>query len=351
MNALQRRLPAAVRPHATFIGVMPYLTLLVGILVLVLLPVFSSYEVTSFNVYDILQNFGVLGLVTLALGLTMIAGEFDLSVASMYSLGGMIAVKTGAAEPAVGFLVALSVGAFVGLVQGGVVSKLRINSMPVTLGGFLTLLGISHVISNSKSVAFSNYDIGATLDAPIAEIFSWRSIIALGVFALAAFAMSFTRLGRDVRAVGGDRRAARTAGVPVDRILIGVFVVAGVVAALPGVLIDYSLSAATPDIGGVDALIFAATAALLGGVGLSGGIGSPVGIAAGILSLSILQELLVILASPDYVSDLITGGLLLFVTMTVAPELGQWWRTVGLGGGFRRPIPVAEPAAGPAPGD
>ena len=110
MNALAKRATGGSAAAPDVIGLMPPLTLLVGILILASSSPFSSYEVTWFNVYDVLQNFGVLGLVTLALGLTMIAGEFDLSVASMYSLGGMIAVKTGEAEPALGFLVALAVG-------------------------------------------------------------------------------------------------------------------------------------------------------------------------------------------------------------------------------------------------
>ena len=74
-------------------------------------------------------------------------------------------------------------------------------------------------------------------------------------------------------------------------------------------------------------LTFSATAALIGGVSLSGGKGSAVGIAAGVLSLSVLEEILAILGSPDYVSSLITGGLLIVVTIVWAPEMSQWFRT------------------------
>ena len=72
------------------------------------------------------------------------------------------------------------------------------------------------------------------------------------------------------------------------------------------------------------------TAALIGGVSLSGGKGGAVGIAAGVLSLSVLQEILAILRSPDYVSSLITGGLLVAVTIVWAPELSLWFRTTRL---------------------
>ena len=98
------------------------------------------------------------------------------------------------------------------------------------------------------------------------------------------------------------------AGVRVDRLLVGVFVVSALGAALPGALLSYSLATASPTNIGFDVLTFSATAALLGGVSLSGGKGGAVGIAAGVLSLSVLQEILAVLRSPDYVSSLITGG-------------------------------------------
>ena len=133
-----------------------------------------------------------------------------------------------------------------------------------------------------------------------------------------------TRWFPSVRAIGGDRRAARVAGVPVDRLLVAVFVLSALGAALPGALLSYSLATASPTNIGFDVLTFSATAALIGGVSLSGGKGSPVGIAAGVLSLSVLQEILAILGSPDYVSSLITGGLLVIVTFVWAPDLSRW---------------------------
>ena len=182
--------------------------------------------------------------------------------------------------------------------------------MPVTLGGYLVVLGITYILGHSKSVIYEDYTVGLRLDKPILQIFSIRSLVALGIFVVAALVLRYLRVGRDIRAIGGDRRAARVAGVRVDRLLVGVFVVSALGAALPGALLSYSLATASPTNIGFDVLTFSATAALLGGVSLSGGKGGAVGIAAGVLSLSVLQEILAILRSPDYVSSLITGGLL-----------------------------------------
>lgn len=321
---------ARMRPRAG--DVAPYAILAVTIVALALLPALTQYPVRTANVYDIFQNFASYGLVALALGITIIAGEFDLSVSSMYLLGGMVAVLTGTGSPLVGILAALGTAILVGLVQGALVAGFRLNSMPVTLGGYLVVLGITYILGHSKSVIYSNYTVGLRLDKPILQIFSIRSLVSLGIFVVAATVLRYLRVGRDIRAIGGDRRAARVAGVSVDRLLIGVFVVSALGAALPGALLSYSLATASPTNIGFDVLTFSATAALIGGVSLSGGKGGVVGIAAGVLSLSVLEEILAVLRSPDYVSSLITGGLLVIVTVVWAPELSQWFRTTRFAG-------------------
>jgi ribose/xylose/arabinose/galactoside ABC-type transport system permease subunit len=295
-------------------------------LAMAVLPAVSHYQVSASNVYDVLQNFASLGLVALALGTTMIAGEFDLSVTSMYLLGGMVAVLTGGTSPVAGVFCALAVAVAAGGIQGTVVAGLRLNSMPVTLGGYLILLGITYILGHDQTVTYANYSVGLRLDQPILTIFSLRSFVALGIFGVAAVVMEFTRVGRDVRAVGGDRRASRIAGVRVGRVIVGVFVTSAVMTALSGSLLGYSLATASPTIA-LDQLTFAATAALLGGVSLAGGRGTPLGIAAGVLALSILQELLGIVAAATYVQSLVTGGLLIAVASSAGiKRLTPWLR-------------------------
>jgi ribose transport system permease protein len=318
------------RPRAGELA--PYAILALMILALALLPALSRYTVRTANVYDIFQNFAGYGLVALALGVTIIAGEFDLSVSSMYLLGGMVAVLTGSGSPLVGILAALGTAIVVGLIQGGLIAWFRLNSMPVTLGGYLVVLGITYILGHSKSVIYSNYTVGLRLDKPVLQIFSIRSLVSLGIFVVAALVLRYVRVGRDIRAIGGDRRAARVAGVSVDRLLVAVFVGSALGAALPGALLSYSLATASPTNIGFDVLTFSATAALIGGIRLSGGKGGAVGIAAGVLSLSVLQEILSILRSPDYVSSLITGGLLVVVTIVWAPDLSRWFRSTRLPG-------------------
>lgn len=298
----------------------PFLIFALVVVAFLAVPLYSQETATQFNVYNALQSSAALGLLALAVGLSMIAGEFDLSTVGMYALGGMLAVKFGVDSPLVGVAVALAAGALIGLVQGGIIAKLGISSVPVTLGGYIALLGLTSVISGGESIAYDNLDAGLWLEQEILTWFSPRSLIMLAVFVAVGTLLFWTRIGRDLRAVGGDRRASRAAGVRTDRMLVGTFVSTAMISALAGALLAYSIAAAKPDPGGTP-LVFAVTAALLGGVTLAGGRGTALGVLAGVLALSLLQEIFVIVATPDYVSNLVLGGLLVVVIAFDAPHL------------------------------
>ncbi len=317
-----RRTPMSRRVRTS----MPYALLAIMGLALFVLPQFSGRQASAFNVYDALQLWSAYGLVALGVGLTMIVGEFDFGVLGVFALCPMIAVKLGEYNLFLGLGAALAVAALVGFLEGAIVAKLRVHSMPVTLGFYIALLGANIAIGNSQSVSFSNLDVGSALDEVKLSILSWRSIIAFIVFALVFLIMRFTHIGRDIRAVGGDRRASRMVGVEVDRVLIGVFVASAVCSGLGGILLAYSFATALSN-PGLYPLQFAVTAAIVGGVSLVGGVGGPVGIAAGALTLSLLQELFSLLAAPTYLSSLITGILLVLATFVAAPDLGARWKS------------------------
>jgi ribose transport system permease protein len=303
----------------------PLLTFAASALAMILLPLLFGGSVSSINIYNVGQTFADYGLVALAIGLALIIAEYDLSIASVYGLSGIVAVKLGVASPLVGVLAGIGVGIAACAIQGIVVAVARISSLPVTLGGYLTVAGLSLTITHAETVDYANIDAGFNLDRPILEVFSLRSLITAAVFVLAALAMHFTRTGRDVRSVGGDRRASRTAGVPVRVTIIGVFAVAGACSALAGAMASYSLASASPNVG-LGPLIFGTIAALLGGVKLSGGQGSALGIAAGVLAFAGLDETLAIVGAPDYVTALVTGTVLIVVTIASAPDLARTLR-------------------------
>lgn len=300
----------------------PAVSLLAVIVVFLCTPLISGSALTTFDVYNTLQGFAQLGLLALGLGLTMIAGEFDLSVVGTYALGGMLAVQTGQSSPVLGIVVAVAAGAAIGALQGGLIARLRLPSLPVTLATYIALLGLTSAMSGGLSKTFANSGASLWVDQTTAGVFSPRSLITLAAFLAAAVILGCTRLGRGLRAIGGDRRASRVAGVRVGRTLVGLFTISGTLASLGGALLSYSLASANPD-PGLQPLILGAVACLLGGVSLAGGRGLPAGLLAGTLSVALLAQTVAITKLPDYYTELLYAALLVVVVATDAPGLRE----------------------------
>lgn len=290
------------------------------IAVLGLLDHGTGYFFSIGTVFSVMQLFATLGLVALGLGLSMLVREFDLSVSGMVGLAGCIAVMTGGANPWLGAVLGVGAGLVSGILQGLIMTRLNLSSVGVTLGGLLTLQGLTYVLTGNQNVSYPNMTVALELNSPIAGLFSVRSVVALAIFVIAALLMTYTRLGRDVIATGSDRRASRIAGLNTDRVVIGVFAASGACSALAGVLLSYSLGAASP-VGLSDVLAPAAAAAIVGGVSVVGGRGSALGIAAGVLTLCILSSGLSAIGVPPYVHDLVTGAILLVIAILDGPDL------------------------------
>jgi ribose transport system permease protein len=299
---------------------LPLVAFGITVLAFVSVPAYTDASVRTFDVYNALQVVARLGPIARALGLTMIAGEFDLSVVGTYALGGMLTVQAGQEHYAYGVLAAIGAGATIGLVQGTLIAGLRLPSMPVTLATYIALLGLTSALSGGLTKTYSNASVTLWVDQPVLQFFSPRSLITLGLFLAAAVVLGGSRWGRELRAIGGDRRASRVAGVRAGRLLVGTFVVSGTLSALGGSLLSFSLGSANPD-PGVQPLILATAAALLGGASLTGGRGSAVGLFGGVAAVALLAEIATLTALPAYVTQLFYAGLLGIIVVVDAPDL------------------------------
>ena len=314
MSAVARGLTSPkYRPYQFLVGTM---------LLLVVLDWNGGRFLTSATVFSVLQTFGTLGPAALGLGMTMLVREFDLSIAGVFGLAGCVAVLTGGDHAWLGLLLGILTGAAFGLVQGLIITSLGLPSIAVTLGGLLIAVGLAFVLTESQSIVYGNLDLALRLNERIATVFSARSLIAFATFVVAAIVLGFTRIGRDMIALGSDRRSAEIVGLNVKMILIGTFVCSGALAAGSGALLSYSLTSGSPS-GLSDVLVPAAAAAILGGVSLSGGTGTPAGIAAGVLTLAVMRAGLNAIGAPPYAHDLAMGAILLAVAVLDAPRLGQ----------------------------
>ncbi len=309
----------------------PYILLLATIAIFYVVDL-GHGRLNQATVFSVLQLFATLGPVALGLGMTMIAREFDLSIVGIMSLTGCIAVMTGGTYPLLGLVLAVAAGCFAGALQGAVMIWLDISSIGVTLGGLLTSGGLAYVLTDNSSISYQRMDVAMMVNAPIVGFLSIRNTVAIMLFLIAACMFHWTRIGRDVVATGSNRRAALVAGVGVQRVVIGVFALSGTLAALSGALLSYGLAAASP-VALVDALVPATAAAIIGGVSLSGGKGTPASIAGGVLVLCVLRSGLTAIGVPPLVHDIVTGGVLLTVALLDASALEErsfafwrWWR-------------------------
>lgn len=300
----------------------PYLILAGTVLVLAAADLGAGRFLSGATGFSVLQLFATLGPVAIGLGLTMMIREYDISVAGMFGLAGCVAVLTGGESPALGIAAALAVGLLGGAVQALIMVWLRLSSVGVTLGGLLTFVGLSFVATENRAVTYPDMDVALFVNEPLLWMLSPRGMVAIAIVAVAALVMAWTRIGRDVIAMGSDRRAAVIAGVATDRLLVGVFMVSGALAALSGALLSYGLAAASPS-GLSDVLVPATAAAILGGVSLGGGTGRPLGIAAGVLTLCLLRSGLNAIGVAPFVHDVATGAILFVVAVLDGPALAR----------------------------
>ncbi|MFD8493583.1 ABC transporter permease [Amycolatopsis sp. NPDC059657] len=290
---------------------------------LVVVVIFGALVNDSFlgvdNLISILGASAALALVVLGESLVLISGKFDLSLESTVgiapALGAMLVIPAvsagfGTELPTfAGILVVLLIGALVGAVNGFLIVKLQLNAFIVTLAMLTILRGLLIGSTNGKTLfdlpdAFT--DLATTTFAGL-PMSVWLAAVA---YAVAGFVLRYHRVGRALYAIGGNREAARAAGIRVDRISWLVFVAAGVLAALGGLVLTGYVGALNANQG--DGMIFTVfAAAVIGGISLDGGKGSMFGALTGVLLLGVVNNLLNLAQVPVFWITAIYGGIIL----------------------------------------
>jgi len=284
---------------------------LVGVLIVicVIFSLLNSSFYTSASITNIFVSAVLVLLLALGETYVLISAGIDLSVASMLALSGMVAGKVmstmfegrqGSAWgiTLAGLACALAVGLLGGTLNGWAISRLKLNSLIVTLGTMGIFSGAAALISGGNPITNfpeSVFTIGNGTWGAIPIIV----VIAVVVIAVFAFVSQQTRFGRHVYAAGSNREALRRSGVSVSGVTIGVFGISGLVAGLAGFLDTAHFLTASPSAGSQD-LLLAVAAVVIGGTPLEGGEGSIVGTVIGALIISVLQNGFVILGVQAY---------------------------------------------------
>jgi len=292
------------------------------VVVLVVGTIVSPVFLTVSNMAGIGQQISALGVVVVGESLILLIGGMDLSLESTYGLAPMVAawliVPVSAfgsgtqLNPFLGLLVLFAVGAAVGMVNGLLIVKGRLNGFIVTLGMTIVLAGLQNGIVKAQSLfnlppAFGYLGSAYFGQVPVSLVVTVAIFVLVGVF------LRYHKTGRAIYAIGGNPAAARAAGIKVERIKIGVYVAGGMLAALGGLMEAGRVSAVTGQQGYGEGIIFSVfAAAVIGGVSLRGGRGNMIGAATGVILLGFVQNILDLANVSNYWIEAIDGGVILF---------------------------------------
>jgi ribose/xylose/arabinose/galactoside ABC-type transport system permease subunit len=258
----------------------------------------------------------LIGLTALGIGITMIAGEFDLSVGSLAAVIGVFTVNLIVAGMSIVPAIAIGVlaAAVFGALQGFVIALTGINSLVFTIGTLIGLRGFALIISNENSVTVPIPRLGETdfLAERFVGLLSPLSILMFAVFLVAHLFLRYTMWGREIFAIGGGRAEARAAGVSIMRPMVISFALSATLAGLAGAVSSVRLASATP-LGFDTLLLSAVTACLIGGIALEGGKGAVLGILIGLFTMRFLVGGVASLGAPYWLQSLAIGALLIFV--------------------------------------
>lgn len=273
---------------------------------------------TTDNIFTILRQAAIIGITAIGAHFVILMGDMDLSAAAVISLSGVVmgeAMVNQGFAPIPAALAALVVGALVGLANGLIVTKLRINAIITTLGTSSILSGIAFTITQGKTI------YGERGNDPIDKIeFLSRNrvlgdwvpvpvIILFACYIIAFIVLRYTAYGARVYAVGNNERAAWLSGIKVDRIRIATFVVAGALAGFAGIMQVARQGTATAGMG-ADFLFPILTAVVLGGASLRGGRGKVFSTLIAAIFLTSINNGMVLLGIDIYTQNIVSGVIL-----------------------------------------
>jgi ribose transport system permease protein len=287
-----------------------------------MLVVFSVLEPESFatvnNFRNLATNAAILLVISVGMTFVIITAGIDLSVGAVLVFAGVVSAKAmngmggdGAGVLLVGLLVALAAGAGWGVLNGVLITKARVPPLIVTLGTLGMALGLSLIITNGVDIREVPPRLVTSIGVGrLGGEIPWLVVIAAGVAVVFGVLLASTRFGRHTYAIGSNEEAARRAGIAVDRHLILVYGISGLLSGLAGFM---SLARfATTTLGGhATDNLQAIAAVVLGGTSLFGGVGTVLGTVVGVFIPAVLQNGFVITGVEPFWRDVAVGAVLI----------------------------------------
>lgn len=284
-----------------------------------IIAIMNPRFLTVSNLLNVLRQTSINAVIAAGMTFVILTGGIDLSVGSVLAFTGAIAaslIAKGVSWPLV-ILLAVVGGTMLGLFNGIVITKGKVQPFIVTLATMTMLKGATLVYTQGKAIS-TGYEAGAAQFAKVGSGYFLGIPIpvylTVMVFLIAYYILKQTPFGRYVYALGGNEEAAALSGINTNRIKAYVYGISGMLAALAGIVVTARLSSASPQAGSgyeLDAI----AAVVLGGTSLSGGVGTIFGTVVGALIIGILNNGLNLMDVSSYYQDLVKGVVILIAVL------------------------------------
>jgi simple sugar transport system permease protein len=299
-------------------------TLIVFVALLVIFQVFTPNH-TFFqraNLYALARLAPDLGILTLGVGLLMICGEFDLSVVSTIPMSSFVFVKLlGFGVPlGLNLIITLCAGVAIGLINGLLVTRTRLPSFILTLGTMLFWKGLLYAASKMMPIGIRSWlPAGSWLEnvllTVIGGVLPVQALWLIGFALLLAGMLHFTKFGNWIFVTGDNETAARAMGINTNMVKIVAYVGVGFLCAVVGLMQCLRIESFSPN-QGVGFELKAIASAVVGGVALTGGIGSVLGIVIGTVTIQIIESGMILLGLPAFgIGTFIGAVVILFAVL------------------------------------
>jgi len=309
-----------------------YRIYIIFVLVFALMSVTAQKFFNVFNFTTILNAVAMNATVAIGFTVVMICGQLDLSIGTVITFAGVLTMGL---QPLLGFpgaiAAAVTGGALIGLFNGVLVTKAKINSFIVTLGTMTILQGSIYQFSGGNSISVSTdeaFAISDFLGKNLLPLVTPRILITLVLVVVVEFVLRRTRAGRNYYLVGGNRTVAWLAGIATDRYTVSAFILSGVTAAIGGVVSVLVSTAATLKLG-ENSLMYVISATIIGGTAMSGGKGGVLRSVVAILSLEMLYTGIILFGLGNEVKIFLAGLILAYVVLYEAYALYRHEKTLG----------------------
>ncbi len=293
---------------------------LIGLLALIaIVSILSPSFLSTKNIFNILRQTSVNGIIAAGMTFVILTGGIDLSVGSILAISGAVCASllVSGQNIIIAVLAALVIGAMVGFLNGFIITKGKLQPFIATLATMTILRGLTLVYTEGKPITLGSGDLAIKFgQIGGGKLFGipTPALIMILVFAVCAFVLKNTQMGRYTYALGSNEEATKLSGLNTDKIKIAVYTISGILSSIAGIIITSRLFSAQPTAGDgyeLDAI----AAVVLGGTSLTGGRGKITGTIIGALIIGVLSNALNILDVSSYYQMMVKGAVILVAVL------------------------------------